>query len=119
LSPYLDGAVSGTQMHAVGEHLHACTRCKREYVLLHQTQQLLSRMGRRRAPADLSLKLRVAISQEVARSKHPYYQGLLLRFENVLNAFLVPATAGLLSALLVFGFLIGFLALPAQFQAGK
>jgi len=118
LSPYLDGAVTGTQMHAVSQHLHACTRCKQEYASLQLTQELLGKIGRRRAPADLSLKLRVAISQEVARSNRPSFPGLLMRLENMLNAFLVPATAGLVSALLVFGFLIGILALPAQLQAG-
>ena len=71
LSPYLDGAVTGTQMHAVSQHLHACSRCKQEYALLHQMQQVLGKIGRRRAPADLSLKLRVAISQEVARVNRP------------------------------------------------
>jgi len=118
LSPYLDGAVTGTQMRAVSQHLNACTRCKQEYASLQLTQELLGKIGRRRAPADLSLKLRVAISQEVARSNRPSFPGLLMRLENMLNAFLVPATAGLVSALLGFGFLIGILALPAQLQAG-
>ena len=104
LSPYLDGAVTGTQMHAVSQHLNACTRCKQEYASLQLTQELLGKIGRRLAPADLSLKLRVAISKEVARSNRPSFPGLLMRLENMLNAFLVPATAGLVSALLVFGF---------------
>ncbi|PYX58194.1 MAG: anti-sigma factor, partial [Acidobacteria bacterium] len=30
-SPYLDGAVTGTQMHALSVHLQDCSRCEREY----------------------------------------------------------------------------------------
>jgi hypothetical protein len=34
--------------------------------------------------------------------------------ENALNAFMVPATAGLATAVVIFGFLMGFVALPLQ-----
>ena len=36
-SPYLDGAVSGAQMHALSEHLEICSRCNREYLLLRRS----------------------------------------------------------------------------------
>ena len=68
-------------------------------------------MGRRKAPADLALKLRLAISREAANAKRPPFQGLLVRLENVLNAFMVPATAGMLAAVAIFGFVMG-LTLP-------
>jgi len=113
-SPYLDGAVTGTQMHALGEHLLACIDCNLEYVSLRQTQQLLVKVGRRKSPEDLALKLRVAISREAARAQRPYWQGLVVRLENGINAFVVPAMAGLTTAVLIFGLLMGFLALPTQ-----
>jgi hypothetical protein len=112
-SPYLDGAVTGKEMRALSQHLEACADCRHEYVSLHQTQQLLSKMGCRKPPADLALKLRVAISHEVARSKRPYLSGTLIRLENALNAFMVPATAGLSTAVVIFVLLMGFLA-PLQ-----
>ena len=34
--------------------------------------------------------------------------------ENAIQAFMVPATAGLVTAVVIFGFLMGFLALPLQ-----
>lgn len=106
-SPYLDGAVSGTEMRALSVHLNDCQRCHREYALLRQTQELLAKVGRRKAPADLALKLRVAISREAALAKRPPFQGLLLRLENALHAFMVPATAGTLAAIAIFGFVMG------------
>lgn len=110
-SPYLDGAVSGTEMHALRVHLNECSHCHREYALLRQTQELLAKIGRRKAPADLALKLRVAISREAAIAKRPPFQGLLVRLENALHAFMVPATAGAVAAVAIFGFVMG-LTLP-------
>ena len=67
-SPYLDGAVTGAQMIDLSGHLETCDRCRQRYVSLRRTQQLLAQIGPRKAPADLALNLRIAISQEVARS---------------------------------------------------
>jgi Putative zinc-finger len=113
-SPYLDGAVTGTEMLALTRHLDSCGRCQQEYVSLRRTQQLLSQVGRRKAPGDLPLKLRLAISREVAQARRPYFQGVGIRLENAFRRFMVPATAGLAAAVVIFGFLMGFFALPLQ-----
>mgnify|MGYP003694746157 CR=1 FL=1 len=42
-----------------------------------------------------------------------------VRFENAVNAFMVPATAGLASAVVAFGMLMSIFALPGQLQAGS
>ena len=44
-SPYLDGAVTGTEMLALQDHLSGCPRCHREYQGLRRTQQLLATVG--------------------------------------------------------------------------
>jgi Putative zinc-finger len=113
-SPYLDGAVTGTEMLALTRHLDSCGRCQQEYVSLRRTQQLLMNVSRRKAPADLSLKLRLAISREVSRSQRPYFHDLGIRVENAIRGFMVPATAGLAAAVVIFGVLMGFFALPLQ-----
>ncbi len=112
LSPYLDGAVTGAQMHALSEHMAGCRNCEREYSLLIETQRLLTQLGRKKAPADLSLKLRVAISHQAAQARRPRFQGVLIRLQNALNAFMVPATAGLVAAVVIFGVLMGLFGLP-------
>lgn len=114
LSPYLDGMVTGRQMLDLTRHFEACENCRREYELLRQTQQLLTKIGRRKAPEDLALKLRLAISREAARARQPYSHGLWIRVENAIQGFMVPATAGLISAVAIFAFLMGFLALPLR-----
>src|SRR5947209_15248749 len=119
LSPYLDGAVTGMEMRALHEHLEDCAACLREYKSLRQTQQLLMSVGRVKEPADLGLKLRLAISREAAMARHPRYEGFRLRVENTVRAFMVPATAGLACALLMFGLVIGILAMPGEVQANS
>jgi hypothetical protein len=63
------------------------------------------------------LKLRLAISREAAQTRRPRFEGVLMRLENALNAFMVPAATGLASAVLTFGLLLGSFALPAELQA--
>jgi len=117
-SPYLDGRVSGSEMRAVTRHVEQCGRCAHEFTAMRSTQQLLSNLGPKKAPADLALKLRLAISREASQKRRPY-EGALVRLQNALNAFMVPATAGLVSAVLFFGLLLGFFALPAELRASS
>src|SRR5580658_7468730 len=118
-SPYLDGRVSGSEMRAVTHHVEQCADCAREYAATERTQQLLASLASKKAPADLALKLRLAISREAAQARRPRFEGMLVRLENTLNAFMVPATAGLVSAVLFFGLLLGFFALPAELLANS
>ena len=117
LSPYLDGVLTGVQMRVLGEHLSGCDGCNRQYVQLRRTQQVVSNLGRRQVPPDLALRLRVAVSQAAAESRRGRWEGMRVRWENVLNAFMVPATAGVLTSVIIFGLLIGMFALPAQLRA--
>ncbi|HKN72052.1 MAG TPA: zf-HC2 domain-containing protein [Terriglobales bacterium] len=118
-SPYLDGRLSGSEMRSLTRHVEQCDGCAREYAATQRTQQLLASLGPKKAPADLALKLRVAISREVAQNRRPRFEGVLVRLSNALNAFMVPATAGLVSAVLFFGLLLGFFALPAELRASS
>jgi hypothetical protein len=106
-------------MRILRHHVDECSNCAREYAAMQLTQQLLANMGAKKAPADLGLKLRLAISREAAQTRRPRFEGVLVRLENTLNAFMVPATAGVLSAVLTFGLLLGFFALPATLQASS
>jgi hypothetical protein len=121
-SPYLDGRASGSEMRTLTRHVEECTGCAWEYAAMQRAQQLLANLGPAKPPADLALKLRLAISREAAQNRRPRlarYEGVLVRLENVLNAFMVPATAGLISAVLFFGLLLGFFALPAELRASS
>jgi hypothetical protein len=119
-SLYLDGQVSGAEMYALTRHMESCPDCTGEYGELRRTQQALAELRKaKKAPADLSLRLRLAISREAAQARRPRFEGMLVRLSNTLNAFMVPATAGVVSAVLTFGLLLGFFALPRELEASS
>ena len=118
-SSYLDGAITGRQMQEIARHLRDCAGCEVEYAGLRQTQHLVAGLGRKKAPADLALKLRVALSNEASVTARRRWEGLLVRLENALNGFMLPATAGLVSAMLLFGVLIGYFAVPPSVKAAS
>jgi hypothetical protein len=118
-SPYLDGAVTGTEMLALQKHLSDCGECNGEYEALRRTQQLLVSVPKPKVPADLSLNLRLAVSREAAEAKRYRFEGLMVRLENALEAFMVPATAGFVSALIIFGIAMVYFVTPSSLQANN
>lgn len=113
LSVHLDGALEISKARAVEEHLNGCALCSEEFASLQKTKTMLSAVGRKDAPGDLALKVRLAISREAAAVRQSPFATLKFRLDTAMNAFMVPATAGLLSAIVFFGLLIGFFALPS------
>ncbi len=116
-SANLDGALSGGQMQKLSAHLESCPGCSAEYASLSQTQRLVASLGRRRPPQDLALKLRVAISREAALRRERTWQAWSVRLEDALRGFMIPATAGIISAVIFFAVMIGFFALPSSVSA--
>jgi len=109
LSAYLDGAITGTQMYALDLHIQDCKTCGEEYQSLRHAQSLMNRIGRAKAPDDMSLKIRLAISREASRVRQPIWGSFIQRLENAVRAFMVPATAGIFATIIVFGLLMGFI----------
>jgi hypothetical protein len=117
LSSYMDRALTGRQMQDVEQHLLGCAACRRQYESFTRTQRLVSTLGRKPAPADLALRLRVAVSREAAQAHRSLWEGWRICWQNAVRAFMVPAAAGALSAVISFGLLIGFFALPSPVAA--
>ena len=110
---YLDGAVTRSQLADVDEHLQSCMECAARYASIRQTQALVGSLGRKAAPPELALRLRVAISQQIANAQRSSWESVRVRWENAFNAVMVPATAGLVTTLIVFGLFISFV-YPSQ-----
>ena len=118
-SLYLDGALTGRQMRDLRQHLDECAACSVQYAELRRTQSLVSSLGAKQAPAELALQVRVALSREIARKRRTPLETLGVHWENALNAFMLPATAGVISAVICFGLLIGVLAFPSSLVASR
>lgn len=114
LSQHLDGELETSQAVKVNDHLATCAACRSELSTLRQMRTMLASVGRKAAPDDLALRVRLAISREAAQERVSPWGMLHFRLTNGFNAFMVPATAGLLSAVVFFGLLIGFFAIPSN-----
>jgi hypothetical protein len=119
-SAYLDGAVSGKQMQRIAQHLDACSACGREFAALRTMQRSLATLGPAKAPVDLGLRLRLAISHEQARKKSSWLETLSLKWDNAIRPMLVQVSAGFAGTVLLIGsigLLLGVVAAPEPVMA--
>lgn len=107
-SEYLDGAVPGSEMRTIATHLAECRECAEEFSQWTTMQRLMASVGPERPPADLGLRLRVAISQERSRTLRRRLEHLQLYWQNSLAPVLTRAAAGMVTAMLLLGTL-GFM----------
>jgi hypothetical protein len=124
-SAYLDGAVSGHEMQEIAHHIEGfedeslrtapCEACAREFAAWRLTQDALAMMRPVKAPADLGLKLRLAISREQVRRDFRLRDRISLAWDNAIRPFLVQVSGGLAGTVVLVGgimLLLGFVAAP-------
>jgi anti-sigma factor RsiW len=120
-SEYLDGALTGIAMQELASHLDLCRKCSTEFERWRSAQQMLTGLGPAKAPADLALRLRVAISQEKMNSPKQNLARWQVRWQNTVAPFLLQASAGFASAILLIGtvaLMVGAVAAPEPASAG-
>jgi hypothetical protein len=114
-SDYLDGAVSGREMYDINSHLESCEGCREEFASWREMQHALGSLRAPKVPADMGLKLRVAISQLKARQESRWTDRFSVRWDNVLRPFLIQASAGFAGTIVLIGgimLLVGMVAAP-------
>jgi anti-sigma factor RsiW len=119
---YLDDRLNGREMQRIAAHLEGCRECAREWAWLRNVQTSLAALGPAPEPEDLPLRIRVAVSQERARSRHSRFEGWNLVWRNTLGPFLLQASAGFASAVLLMGTVIVLATMftrPEMAQASK
>ncbi len=119
-SEYLDGRLTGREMQRIAAHLDRCSACAVEWTSLRELQSSLAALGPVPEPDDLLLRVRVAVSQERAKSRKSPFQGWNLAWHNTVGPFLLQASAGFASAVLLLGtviLLVGIVAKPQVAQA--
>jgi anti-sigma factor RsiW len=113
-SEYLDGRLNGREMQLIAAHLRDCRNCAQEWTLLRETQGALAALGPVPEPEDLLLRIRVAVSQERARSRQSIFHGWDVAWKNTVGPFLLQAGAGFASAVLLLGTIIVLISMFAQ-----
>lgn len=102
-SEYLDGRLTGHEMQSIAAHVETCRDCGVEWSELKQAQTALTSLRPVPEPEDLLLRIRVAVSQERARSRRSVFQSWKLIWDNTVGPFILQATAGFASAVLLLG----------------
>lgn len=119
---YLDGRLSGREMQEISAHLDGCEECSQEWKSLRRTQRALSELGPVPEPKDMLLRIRVAVSQERARSRRHWLATWGLAWKNTVGPFILQASAGFASAVLLLGtvvVMVSVFAQPERAQASK
>lgn len=103
-SGYLDGHCDRNTFRSVQFHLRHCGSCREELARWSQMLGEVQGLPRHPVPDHLALKLRVLLSQEL----HKNLLGrLMVRMENALRPLLLPASTGVLTAVICFGMIMG------------
>jgi hypothetical protein len=102
-SAYLDGAVTGAVMHEIAAHLEVCSGCAADFAEWRNAQSLVSSVGPAKAPANLALRLRVALSQQSANTAQEKISRGRLRWQNTFRPLVWQITAGLASTVALLG----------------
>ncbi|HEX4283875.1 MAG TPA: zf-HC2 domain-containing protein [Terracidiphilus sp.] len=121
-SEYLDGRMTGREMQRISAHLDRCSLCAGEWRALRRNQASLAALTPVAEPKDLLLRIRVAVSRERARRSKGTFSGLSLVWRNTIGPFMLQATAGFASAVLLLGtvtVLVGMFTQPESAQATK
>jgi hypothetical protein len=119
LTDYLDGRLNGSAMQEIDAHLRDCRECAREWRSLCDVQASLAGLGPVPEPADLPLRIRVAVSQERARSRRRVFAAWGLAWQNTVGPFLLQASAGFCSAVLLLGTVIVLISMFAQPESAQ
>jgi len=104
LPGYLDGGISPRHHAMVREHLATCQDCQAQLERYRRLSVCLANVHAAVPPADLALRIRIRASQHVtpAARLRKAWSTASLTFENFLKPLAVPATGGILTALVVF-----------------
>src|SRR6202020_16569 len=104
LPGYLDGAISSRDHANVREHLATCQGCQIQLERYRRLAVCLANVRAEIPPADLALRIRIRASQHLtpAARLRKAWSSASLTFENFLKPLAVPATCGILTALVVF-----------------
>jgi len=108
LPGYLDGAINSRDHARLREHLASCEACRTELESYHSLSAHLAQVEPVAPPAGMPVLIRVHIAQDLplsARVRRVWTRALDV-FEDILEPLAVPATGGILTALVVFVLLV-------------
>ena len=112
-SDYVDDLCTPEARKSIRYHLAFCDPCADRLAQWQSVQEELQALPRRQVPSEVALSLRVHMSQLL----HPRpLSRLLIHLENALEPLLIPATGGVLTAIICFFLFMGSSAVPIVYS---
>ena len=108
-SDYLDGLCDPQVLKSIRFHLRYCGSCRQELEGWETMQADLCGLSRCQVPPELALRLRVRVSQGLHER---LLERLRVWMDNVLQPMLLPASGGVLAAIVFFCLIMGSLVVP-------
>src|SRR5438270_4369029 len=111
-SAYLDNLLPDKEGLALRMHLRDCGACSRKSDGYRLSRRALHSLPQRTPPVELTTKLRIAASRELARSARKraripaWSSRLRLALDNLMKPLALPAAGGLCAAILLFTILV-------------
>jgi len=104
LPGYMDGTIEARHHSLVSEHLEGCDECRAQLERYRRLAICLASLDPAPVPQDLAVRIRVKASQfrPVPDRLRGAWARFALSFKNILEPLAVPATGGIVTALIAF-----------------
>lgn len=110
-SDFLDGLCQPEALKSIRFHLTYCLACEAELARRQALRADLRGLARLQVPPELALRLRVSLSHHLHRN---VLGRMVVRLDNFFRPLLLPATGGILTAMVCFGIFMGAGAPPVS-----
>ncbi len=106
---YFDGAINASDHVRLCEHLRNCADCREELEYYRLLTAQLASLESVAVPSDLAVRIRINALEHPSRWSVAgrLWSRAVLAFQNILEPLAVPATGGILTALVVFALVVG------------
>jgi Putative zinc-finger len=91
LNEYVDDSLSWQEAESMERHLASCSGCEEELHELKSLRQVMRSLGRREAPEELDLRLKILASKQTGAWLPA---GAINRLREALQPFAIPAVSG-------------------------
>jgi Putative zinc-finger len=112
---YLDGQCDRGTFRSIRYHLEYCAPCCQELDRLETLRADLRSLPARRVSPDLALRLRVQLSRHLHRN---WLDRVRIFVDNALRPLLLPASGGVLAAIVCFALIMGSQVIPEANMSG-
>jgi Putative zinc-finger len=106
---YFDGAINASDHVRLCEHLRKCATCREELEYYRLLTAQLASLEPVAAPADLAVRIRINALERPSRwsGAGRLWSRAILASQNIVEPLAVPATGGILTALVIFALVVG------------